>query len=605
MRPTAKGTPFMLAFLFATPGAMAYSVGVADGLTKIRSDLPPPANLAQTATINAAKNEFESFQIILTGPATQVRTSATDLGRIGGGLTIMASSSITLYREEYIQVTTRSSGNPESVPGFWPDPLIPAVDEVYKEPRRAFPFDVLTSTQDPQHQTRAIWVDVFVPIDALPGDYSGSVSLTFSESATPVQVPVQLHVWNFKLDSTPKLKSYFRLNYPNLCYGHGVAPASSTWAQLHAAYIQLALDHRITIPNADYGGPGTASDTYSNFGDLIAGTSQPLPRRPLRLQGAHMTWIEVLNASTQAGIAEWWNNAQLQPFHSALNVYICDEPDNPNTKTPWPACVSASTRARAVSANLHTSLTADWTEAAGTGAKNAGFDPSMTDVFIPLVDHLWAPSPPYQGNPNPPPYGRMGDYAGWLSQNPSMRLVMDYQSCDSIGCGGLASGWPNYSIDANPVQNRASPWLSFIFGTAGEFYFDTADTYTPNALTMSAGEPWRAPSAHGGFGEGTLFYPGVTDVTGRSRAACGGPAGLPPSTPSIGGDPVTPHDVAIPSMRLKIIRDGIEDYEYLTACKATGANAVAKALSVFPNAYTTDATAANLAQVRKDLAACI
>jgi hypothetical protein len=54
-----------------------------------------------------------------------------------------------------------------------------------------------------------------------------------------------------------------------------------------------------------------------------------------------------------------------------------------------------------------------------------------------------------------------------------------------------------------------------------------------------------------------------------------------------------------------MIREGIEDYEYLTACKAAGADAVAKALSVFPNAYSTDASAATLLQARKDLAACI
>jgi hypothetical protein len=600
--------PVAVALLsFAKPAA-AYTIGVADGLTKIRSDQPPPANLAQSAIISAAQNEFEPFQIVMTGPATGVNARAGDLSRVGGGFTI-AAANITLYREEYIQVTTPSSGNPESVVGWWPDPLIPAIDEVYNEPRNAFPFSVPTVVQDSTHQTRAIWVDVFVPQSALPGDYTGSVALTFAETSASITVPIQLHVWNFQLPSTPHLKTHFRLTYPNLCYGHGVTAGSTTWAQLDAAYIQLALDHRISIPNADYGGPGTGSDTYSKFQDLIVGTSQPPPRRPLRLQGAHLTWIEVLNTGTQAGIQEWWNTfgaSALQPFQSALNVYLCDEPDNNLPGQTWADCVSRSGRARAVSANLHTFLTADWSQATTSSrAISAGFSPSMTDIFVPLVDHLWAPSPPYQGNPSPPPYGRMGDYANWLAQNVSMRSVMDYQSCDSIGCGGRASGWPNYSIDANPVQNRASPWLSFIFGTSGEFYYETADTYTPNTQTGSVGDPWRSPFAHGGFGEGTLFYPGVSNTAGRSWAPCNNPSPFSPNTPSIGGNPQAPHDIAVPSIRLKMIREGIEDYEYLTACKAAGAGAVAKALSVFPNAYSTDASAATLLQARKDLAACI
>ena len=49
--------------------ARAYSLGVAGSLAKFRADAAPPA-LPSNAAMSAARNEFESFQIVLTGPAS-------------------------------------------------------------------------------------------------------------------------------------------------------------------------------------------------------------------------------------------------------------------------------------------------------------------------------------------------------------------------------------------------------------------------------------------------------------------------------------------------------------------------------------------------------
>jgi hypothetical protein len=268
--------------------------------------------------------------------------------------------------------------------------------------------------------------------------------------------------------------------------------------------------------------------------------------------------------------------------------------------------------ARSVSRDLNISLTADWTQANDNDARAAGFQvddadathPAMVDTFIPLIDHLWDASGTYAGNPNPPPYGRMGDYAPWLSRGPhtaNARTVMDYQTCDSTGCDGatLKSGWPNYTIDAQATQNRAEPWLSFELGTGGEFYYSMAAAYNPG--TQSLGDPWSAPLVLGKYGEGTLFYPGIPDVTGRTWPPQCASGGFAPHTPSIGGT----HDVPVPTIRLKLIREGMEDYEYLTTYKAGGGDALHKALAVYANAYTTDVDPTLLLRTRDDIAAGI
>src|SRR5512140_446246 len=269
-RRRVAGAALCLGLVAMPFAASAYAVGVGDSMTKFRSDVPAPA-LPASATIKAASNEFEPFQIVLTGPIRTVRAQASDLV---GPTTIPAATSITFYREEYIHVLSPSTSNPESQPGWWPDPLIPDVDEVYGEPRNAFPFDVPAASVDATHQTRAIWVDVFVPGSAPTGDYSGKVTVSFVDGNTnnpvSVDVPVRLHVWDFALRSTPTLQSQFKILFPDLGCGHGTAPA---WPGLQAAYMQLALDHRITIATTDVGGTGTGAEAYSSFKDLIEGTA--------------------------------------------------------------------------------------------------------------------------------------------------------------------------------------------------------------------------------------------------------------------------------------------------------------------------------------------
>ena len=142
-----------------------------------------------------------------------------------------------------------------------------------------------------------------------------------------------------------------------------------------------------------------------------------------------------------------------------------------------------------------------------------------------------------------------------------------YQSCMSHGCQPAgscdvrqerdeATGYPSYAIDASAIQARAMEWLSFIYDVSGELYFDTVSQLDT---------AWKASGLcdFGGHGDGTLFYPGVPSV--------------------IGG---TTH-IPVESIRLKMIREGMEDYEYLHLLARLGDAPLAlrEARRVFPAAY--------------------
>src|SRR5262249_29589593 len=98
----------------------------------------------------------------------------------------------------------------------------------------------------------------------------------------------------------------------------------------------------------------------------------------------------------------------------------------------------------------------------------------------------------------------------------------------------------------------------------GELYYGT--DYCWGATCGGQSDPWVSIYAFGGNGDGTLFYPGT-------------PAKIGGTTP-----------VPVPSMRLALIRDGMEDYEYLHALEAAGDAATAKAAaaSFITNNYTFD-----------------
>jgi hypothetical protein len=89
--------------------------------------------------------------------------------------------------------------------------------------------------------------------------------------------------------------------------------------------------------------------------------------------------------------------------------------------------------------------------------------------------------------------------------------------------------------------------LAFLEGVDGELYFDTVFAYNRK-------DPWLDVYEFSGNGDGTFFYPGI------------------PSR--IGGETHIP----IESLRLKYLRDGLEDFEYLRLLKQLGDEAFARRL---------------------------
>jgi hypothetical protein len=136
------------------------------------------------------------------------------------------------------------------------------------------------------------------------------------------------------------------------------------------------------------------------------------------------------------------------------------------------------------------------------------------------------------------------------------------------------------------------PWIAFKDDVRGILYYDTLLAFVKSFVDhqgAKGGDPWHSQYLSGGNGDGTLFYPG------HPCTSC---------DPYFGGTT----DIPVASLRLKMIREGMEDYEYMNQLKQFSAEedswAVSQVANVFPNAWTTDQTniATALWTARHDMA---
>jgi hypothetical protein len=121
-----------------------------------------------------------------------------------------------------------------------------------------------------------------------------------------------------------------------------------------------------------------------------------------------------------------------------------------------------------------------------------------------------------------------------------------YHACGNHGCSGSEADFPSPMADLPAIYSRAFQWLTYKYqigyraqGPGTTLYFEMVYAYQ-----FPANDPWKNIYYFSGNGDGTYFYPGRPD--------------------KIGG---TTH-IPISSIRMKMLREGIEDYEYLVLVEA-------------------------------------
>jgi hypothetical protein len=550
------------ALVAAAPGtAGAAGVSVVDSLRTVKPKGAPGGSSG--ARISAARNEFESFQVAISAGNAPLRGVNVSLASpLTGSRGSIPARNVTIHREAYLDIDTPS--DLEGSRGRWPDALIPKVDPFYGERRDAFPVNV------PAGENRVAWIDVLVPTDQPAGDYSGRLGVTanggFSRS-----VPIVLHVHPFGIPSTSSLQSAFGIDW-EVCTAHYgndcIQNEERGWA-LKSLYVRAGLEDRVTISYAEYQPPipGRESAWFRQYIlPLLQGKNPQNDAGswlPMRLRGARMTSVQVDGDSY---LDDWKREAKAGGFAPRAFLYACDEP-NTDADT-WRHCKRQARAARQRWPGLDVLITST--------LRNANrFDATgLIDILVPIVNEMHDKpgiGSPYAGNQRP-------KYDSFVSQ-PGNRLWL-YTSCMSHSCSGdpgddpYWAGWPSYVVDQPASEHRAMGFASYQYRASGELYF---------ATDYDLDTAWTDQFSFGGNGDGTLFYPGTPE--------------------RIGGK----HDIPVDSIRLKRIRDGREDYEYLRILDRRGQRPAAMqvAWDLFPTLYRTEVPASRFQGARARLAAMI
>ena len=189
--------------------------------------------ISPTASLELAKNEYESFQIALLAPndLKNVSIAFTDLVAENDSTCRIKREHLDWKQVGFVRTDgmTPHPKETEAIPGWCPDPLLPVEQ-----------FDV------PAGQTQPVWITLFAPPGTRPGRYHGMVSVT-PQNSTKTDIPISVTVWDFELPSEGHLKNAFALMDGFLESVYNMRP---TTTELRRRYGDFLLQHRLT-PEGD------------------------------------------------------------------------------------------------------------------------------------------------------------------------------------------------------------------------------------------------------------------------------------------------------------------------------------------------------------------
>jgi hypothetical protein len=211
--------------------SIGYRVNVVSPLEKVFREDDFSAATRSGVALAAARNEYESMQVVVEAPWRPVTISQVQISDLQGpGGAIIPASSAKWDRVEYIETTVTPPYFAERGLGSYPDPLMPAG-----------PFTVAKLSRTP------VWITLKTPMDCPPGQYTGTITV-IPEILKPTTIAVTLTVWDFVLTDQTHLRTLTWLGGGVLreWYGHDwSAQGERKQAETVRNYEDCLLEHRL------------------------------------------------------------------------------------------------------------------------------------------------------------------------------------------------------------------------------------------------------------------------------------------------------------------------------------------------------------------------
>lgn len=481
--------------------------------------------------VGGGGNEHVPFQVIITTPIPEGRRpkapagffiEASDLKSSAGS--VIAKSQINLFLEHYIMLYAKSS--PVGETGYWPDALAPI--------KKPFSMDAQYAVV----ANRPIWVDVSIPTGTPAGVYNGTIRVTQNGKLLET-LQVEVQVYNFSLPEDTHLITYMNI--------------SRGW--LAGFYNKPANDPEIE----------KLTQTYYDF--LYANRMEPWFNYPLEpeisVKGGkiavkfddaryqyYMNKLRTKRVLLEAYPSELRRHIGAEPFSNAFNEKVksyLSQVASYFEKNGWKDRLVFNSPVDEPNTKEDFEETREWARLVHEATDEVPFLSTKTPL----------PNKEY------PDWGTLRGHVDNFSihgnhmNNPELQQAIIeeqakggemtwYISCDQV------YPQPNYFIDAPALDLVMVPWITARYKMDGilywalNFWSQTPDPWL-DAVTFISG----FVCSDGGVlnGEGSVIYPG--DQTEKYTGQ-----------PNVNG-PVS-------SIRFELLREGIEDYEYLWMLKDAG-----------------------------------
>jgi len=190
---------------------------------KIGRDKPLPEAESWAVEIRAARNEAEAAQLVVR-PTVALNGFLAYAGSLRGpGAASIPAQNIDVLEVRYVKVELPTDKS--SVAGFWPDPLPPFKDGIDLEANKNQP----------------LWVRVKVPRDVPPGIYTGRITLKAQNYRGDVALRVE--VYNFDLPDKMTCTTAFGFSPGNVFKYHKLSNESQKRQVLDKYWANLGAHH--------------------------------------------------------------------------------------------------------------------------------------------------------------------------------------------------------------------------------------------------------------------------------------------------------------------------------------------------------------------------
>lgn len=486
--------------------ATPFKVGVASSMTKVKRDMSGLQQISydKSVSVDMAKDECESFQLVLIPQGANLNNLS--ITYTGGNLS-NNNILIKFYYSGYSKVPQTSySPNKEN---WIPDPLFEfttlSVGSAYLQP---------------------VWVSIQTSPLTPAGTYSSNIEMLCGSDVQTI--PISIKVRNFVIPRPGTLATSFGC-YRNVLdqWYHGekwkfTKANYDKWSYFMAKYRltpkEVATDYvnaKTTIIDSLTGETQVTSVDMSylrsSLPDLTKNYLAENSYHFYRLPSGLTLKKELENPNswwhkTDSLIAPIWKRIaewRKEGFTDKTYIYGVDEP---NSALEINGTADIYRAIKKVDPNM---------KIMQTGRCNKNEFIGLVDIWCPLSDVSWLPF-----------------FQDRLKEG---SVLWQYV------CVVPKSPYANFFVDEPGINHRSLFWQTRKVGATGFLYWASTwvNNYTPQAyqgVTCFPDIPWDYDIAENKQGDGMIIYPGKA---------------------------FTP----IPTIRLEIIRDGIEDYEYFSILK--------------------------------------